>query len=146
VCGRDWGSGAVCQFCSQVDGLPSGIHLSSPARRFGAYLLDLIVATFTLYIGWLIWAIIVWSRGQSPGKQILGMRCVKLGTGTKATWGTMFVRDFVCKGLLFGILAVFTFGIGLILYFWLTWDSKNQELWDKMVGTIVVDDPNKLLA
>jgi len=33
----------------------------------------------------------------------------------------------------------------LLLYFWLTWDDKNQKLWDKMVGTVVVDDPQDLL-
>ena len=39
-----------------------------------------------------------------------------------------------------------TFGLGLILYFWLTWDDKNRELWDKMINTVVVDDPDDALA
>jgi hypothetical protein len=29
----------------------------------------------------------------------------------------------------------------LILELWLIWDRDNQELWDKVVGTVVVDDP-----
>ena len=58
----------------------------------------------------------------------------------------MFVRDFLCKGLLMSIIVSVTFGLGLILYFWLTWDDKNQELWDKMVNTVVVEDPDGRLA
>ena len=56
----------------------------------------------------------------------------------------MFIRDFLCKGL-FWLIATITL-IGSLLYLWLVWDSKNQELWDKMVNTIVVDDPEKVLA
>ena len=54
-------------------------------------------------------------------------------------------RDFLLKFILFGIIVSITFGIGLITYFWLLWDAKRQELWDKMVGTIVVDDRQGLL-
>jgi hypothetical protein len=28
----------------------------------------------------------------------------------------------------------------------MAWDKRNQELWDKVVDTIVVDDPQKTLA
>ena len=73
------------------------------------------------------------------------MRTVKLSTGRRASWGIMFVRDFLLKFILFGIIVSITFGIGLITYFWLLWDAKRQELWDKMVGTIVVDDRQGLL-
>jgi hypothetical protein len=33
--------------------------------------------------------------------------------------------------------------VGMLAYFWLVWDVDNQELWDKVMGTIVVDDPLK---
>jgi uncharacterized RDD family membrane protein YckC len=146
-CGREWGPGIACQFCHQVEGLPTGVQLSSAGRRLGAYLLDLVLAIVTLFIGWFIWLLIVWARGQTPGKQVLGMRVVRLREGRKAGWGLMFVRDFLLKGLLFGtIIVTVTLGLGLILNFWLLWDKKNQELWDKLANTIVVDDPNKALA
>ena len=35
--------------------------------------------------------------------------------------------------------------LGNIFYFWLLWDSERQELWDKMVDTVVVNDPGDLL-
>jgi hypothetical protein len=53
----------------------------------------------------------------------------------------MFVREAIAKPLM-GILAGFTLGIA---YFWLVWDSRNQELWDKVVGTVIVNDPQKQL-
>jgi uncharacterized RDD family membrane protein YckC len=110
--------------------------MSSGARRFGGYLLSAVLAIVTLGIGYLIWALAIYGRGQTPAKQLLGMRVVKLQTGQRASWGTMFLRDWVC-------ITVVTFLSAFLLYiplFWLLWDKKNQELWDKMVGTIVVND------
>jgi uncharacterized RDD family membrane protein YckC len=144
-CGRSWGPGIACQHCDQVEGLPIGILLTSPGRRLGAYALDVLLLVVTLVIGWLVWSLIVWGRGQTPGKQLIGLRCVKEREKTSATWGTMFLREVVCKGLLFAVITTFTFGIGYVLYFMLLWDKKNQELWDKMAGTIVVDDPQGIL-
>jgi uncharacterized RDD family membrane protein YckC len=90
-----------------------------------------------LFVGWLIWSFIVYSWGQTPAKQVLGMRVVNLRQGQHASWGRMFLREWIAKPTA-GILCILTFGIG---YFWLVWDSRKQELWDKMVGTIVVNDP-----
>ena len=120
--------------------------LSSVGKRFGEYCLDVALAIVTLGIGWLIWTLIILGRGQTPAKQILDMRVVNAETGQVPGWGMMFVREFLLKGLLMGIVVSVTFGLGLILYFWLTWDDRNQELWDKMVGTVVVEDPDGRLA
>jgi RDD family len=141
-CGRQWGGGISCQFCDQVEGLPSGVHLSSPARRFGGYVLEAVLSTVTLGIGWLIWAFVVFGRGQTPAKQMLGMRVVTLRTGEKATWGRMFVRELIAKPLV-AMLSLVTLGIA---NFWLVWDGRNQELWDKVVATIVVNDRDKQLV
>ena len=29
---------------------------------------------------------------------------------------------------------------------WLLWDKDKQQLWDKLAGTVVVDDPDKQLG
>jgi len=63
----------------------------------------------TLGIGWLIWALVVFGRGQTPAKQVLKMRVVTLRTGEKATWGRMFVREIVAKPLV-GVLSLVTLG------------------------------------
>ena len=105
--------------------------------------MEFLLLVITLVIGYLIWTLIVFKDGQTPGKQVLKMRVVKLRTLRKASWGTMFLREFIAKPIV-EVLSWVTF---YIPYFWLLWDAKNQELWDKMVGTIVVDDRhNQLLA
>jgi uncharacterized RDD family membrane protein YckC len=135
-CNREFGQGMACQFCSQLTGMPSGVRLSSVGRRFGAYLLDGLLAIVTLGIGWMIWSLIVWGQGYTPGKQLMKMKAVKLDTGESATWGTMFLREFVGKGIIGAIAIPITLGI---LAFMLLWDSKRQQVWDKVAGTVIVD-------
>jgi uncharacterized RDD family membrane protein YckC len=125
-------------------GLPASVKLSSPLRRLGAYLLDILLAIVTLLIGWLIWSLIVWGRGQTPGKQLLNMRVIREDTHSVVSWGRMALRELVCKGII-GFVAGATL-IGFVLYLWLLWDDENQELWDKMATTLVVDDPQRVLA
>lgn len=122
-----------------IQAWPDDIVLSSPGRRLGAFLLDTVLLFVTLFIGWAVWSLIVWGRGQTPGKQILNMRVVHSRDGACATWWRMAFREVICKTII-RIVAFVLFGIGLILYFWLLWDGENQELWDKMASTLVVDD------
>lgn len=129
----------MCQFCEQVEGLPVGVHLSSPGRRLGAHLLEGVLFVFTLGIGYLVWTLISFARGQTPAKQLLGMRTVSVRSARTASWGTMFVREFIAKTVIW-FASWFTLGL---VNLWLVWDKSNQELWDKMVGTIVVDDRDK---
>jgi uncharacterized RDD family membrane protein YckC len=137
-CGRHWGDGVACQFCDQISGMPEGVKLASVGIRFGGYLLEAVLFIVTLVIGWIVWSLIVWGRGQTPAKQLLGMYCVKLARGERATWGAMLVREFVGKGLIMGALGLVTFGIApLILNFRLIWNKNRQELWDSVAGTVV---------
>ena len=123
-------------------GIPAGMELSSVGKRLGGYLLDVLLVIVTLVIGWIVWSLIVWARGQTPGKQLLKMRCVRLSTGRRATWGTMALREFVGKYLIMSLISAVTVGIGpIVLYFMLLWTQKRQELWDFIANTIVVDDP-----
>lgn len=120
----------------------NGAYLSSNGKRFGAYCLDLVLMTVTLGIGWLIWSLVVWSKGQTPGKSLLGMRCVRLDTGRSATWGTMALREVVGKG----IIGSVTFGITTLVSAFMILGASHQGIWDKIAATVVVDDPqNRLL-
>lgn len=138
--GRTWGNARACQFCRQVDGAPIGVRVSSPGKRLAAYVLDFIICVLTRGIGWVIWTIIVAAKGQSPGKQILGMKVVHLSDSGAASWGRMFLREMIAKAVI-AIGVFITFGLGAIVYFWLLWDKDDQQLWDKMVNTVVVNDP-----
>ena len=140
-CGRPWGDGCGCQFCGQMYGCPPGVILSSSMKRLGAHLLDGILCLVTCVIGWLVWSLVVYANGQTPAKQLLGMRVVNMTAGVRAGWGRMFVREHLVK-LLIGLFL----GWLVIPYFWLLWDKNRQELWDKMLDTVVVDDPNGLVT
>lgn len=145
-CSQAWTGSQSCGFCGQVWGLPNGIVLSSAGRRFGGYLLEGLLVVCTLVIGWFIWTLIVWAQGQTPAKQLLGMRVVRLDTRAYAGWGRMFLRDFVGKGIVW-LVGVALFAIGAVIAdCWLLWDKDKQELWDKLAGTVVVNDPDKQLA
>jgi uncharacterized RDD family membrane protein YckC len=122
--------------------------LASKGRRFGAYLLEIPLTIVTLGIGYLIWMLIVWSRGQTPAKQLLKMRVVRLEKRRAAHWGWMALRNFVLA-MLIGIPLELIFpGLSIL---WLLANaiallvnSRNQALWDMIVKTVVVHDPNYL--
>jgi uncharacterized RDD family membrane protein YckC len=117
----------------------TGLPISSAGKRFGAYLLEALLLLVTLGIGWLIWSLIVWASGQTPAKSLLGMRCVRLDTRRSATWGTMFLREFVGKGVLGG----FTFGLTTIVSaFMILIGDAHEGIWDKLASTVVIDDPD----
>jgi uncharacterized RDD family membrane protein YckC len=123
--------------------LPDSVRLTSAWGRLGGNLLEGLLAVVTLFVGWIIWSAIVWGRGQTPAKQLLGKRVLLRDSLTPAGRGRMCVREVLCKGLI-GFLSNLTF-VGFVVYFWLLWDSDRQELWDKMVGTVVVNDPENAL-
>ena len=121
--------------------------LASGGRRLGALALELLLAIVTLLIGWLIWSLIVYSRGQSPAKQVLKMRVIRLESRQAAGWGWMALRDLVLKAmatfflagvLLLGIIWLIANGIALLT------NDRSQTLWDKMLKTVVIHDPHNL--
>jgi len=118
------------------------LQTASPMRRLGGALLDGLLQVLTLWIGWLIWALIVAERGQTPGKQLLGMYMMRSG-GTRAGGAFhYFFRDGVVKGVLFTLLTLVTLGIvGLLAALWCLWDKNHQCLWDKVAGTYVAHSP-----
>ena len=91
-------------------------------------------------LGYIVWWLFALRRGQTPGKQIVGIRVIK-DDGEPSGWGYTFLREFVIKFLLLGTLSGPTYGIArLVDYLWPLWDraEKMQTLHDKMLGTIVV--------
>ena len=98
------------------------------------------LAVLVVLIGYIIWWLFALGRGQTPGKQIVGIRVIK-DNGEPSGWGYTFLREFVIKALLVGFLSDATFGIArLVDYLWPLWDraEKMQTLHDKLLGTLVV--------
>ena len=127
------------------------LQLASFQHRLGAYALDVGLAILTLGIGWIIWSLVVWGKGQTPAKQILKIRVYAAEGRRPATWGHMAVREFLLMfaiGLGIGLLNLVTFGfIGtLALIAWyvleIVWYfTKGQRtLRDYLVKTLVVNE------
>jgi len=93
----------------------------------------------TLGIGWMIWAAITAGKGQTPAKQLLKIRVVDATSGTPIGFGRMFFMRGLVAGFVAGFAIFFTLGI---LLFMPLWDKRNQNIWDKVSGTLVVTDPN----
>lgn len=138
---EDVGEGRFCRWCNQLLIGPQGVRAASHLRRIGAWLLEPILIVITLFIGYLIW-FLIFSRknGQTPGKQLVGIRAVKTD-GSPLGWGMTFVREILVKWIGLSLLAVCTLGVATIVdYLWPFFDRDNQALHDKIAGTLVVDD------
>jgi len=78
-------------------------------------------------------------NGQTPGKQILGIRVVRQG-GERMDFGWSLLRELIVKGLLIGMIGSFFLSIPIVLdYLWPLWDEQNRALHDMIVSTRVVD-------
>ncbi len=115
----------------------SGDRLVGPGARLGAVLLDVLLATVTLWIGWFIWTLITWSDGQTPAKKLLGHVVVDANTGQQFDWGRMALREFVIKGLLGGLLNMITFSIYFLVDSFMVFGNRYQTLHDKMSTSVV---------
>ena len=131
-------------YMDQLSGLvlPNGVQLASVGRRIGAYFLAIPLAIVTLGIGYVIWGLVVWGRGQTPAQQVLGMRCWKTDTGRVATWGTMALREIV-GSIAEGILSIISQLVSFIL---MLTRNDRQCIHDLVASTVVLHDPNKVLG
>lgn len=126
----------------QAAGLfPPGVELASTGRRIGGFFMEILLAIVTLGIGYFIWSLIVWARGQTPGKQVLKMRCYRVENQRVANWGWMLLRQVVG-----GIIYEFTFYIAFIVSgFMLVGRSDRRTIQDFIAGTVVLYDPNGVI-
>jgi uncharacterized RDD family membrane protein YckC len=121
--------------------LPEGTELASVGRRIGQYFMDLLLMIVTLAIGYLVWMLIVWGRGQTPGMQVLHMRCLRPQDGRVAHWGWMCLRQLVggfVEGLFFGIVF-------LVSSIMMITSRDRKAIHDHIAGTVVLYDPNDVL-
>jgi uncharacterized RDD family membrane protein YckC len=122
--------------------LPQGTTLASSGRRIGAFFLAIPLSIVTLFIGYIIWGLIAWSKGTSPALQVLGMRVWRPETQTRASFGYMALRDIVGR-IVDGILSIIT---ELISFIFMLSRPDRKTLHDLIAGTVVVHDPNKVLG
>jgi uncharacterized RDD family membrane protein YckC len=121
--------------------LPQGVQLASHGRRIGAYFLAIPLAIVTLVIGYIIWGLIIWSRGQTPALQVLGMRCWLPETRRVPGFWRMALREIIGR-IVDSILGIFTELTSFILFLA---TRERKALHDYVAGTVVLYDPNKVL-
>jgi uncharacterized RDD family membrane protein YckC len=138
------GAGPPGLYLDQASGLmlPHGVVLAGVGRRIGAYFLAIPLAIVTLGLGYVIWGLIVWGRGQTPTFQVLGMRCWRPETGRVASWWWMALREIVGR-FLEGILAIISALVSFIL---MLTSKERKSLHDMIAGTVVLHDPNNVLT
>ena len=146
-----------CNLCHTNVVNPSLGKLASPGKRLGAWLLDLVIpvvafiliftvaglggATGTeagagigallglaLILAYIVWALMLFARGTTPGKNLLGMSGIK-EDGTAADFGTMLIREWIGKWISGLILA--------LGFLWILFDKDNQGWHDKLMSTYV---------
>ncbi len=121
--------------------LPDGVELASIGRRIAAWFLAIPLAILTLGIGYIIWGLIVWGRGQTPALQVLGMRCWRPETQRTASWGWMALREVVGR-IVEGLLTIITLLLSFIL---MCTGKERKTIHDHIAGTVVLYDPNHVL-
>lgn len=113
------------------------VEFASPWLRLGCALLESLLVVVTLFIGWLIWGAVLAGEGRTPAKKLLGLRVIRTDSGRPASWPWMvFMRGFVASWVA-QLAIVFTVGVLLFMPFW---DRRNQNVWDKVSGCVVVHD------
>ena len=67
----------------------------SPTRRFTAWVLEIVLISGTAFLGWLIWSLVTWSKGQTPAQNLLRIISINETTGAPAKRPQMFIRFFL---------------------------------------------------
>lgn len=100
---------------------------------FGGPMLVLAIAVYLAAIVVAIWNVVFrrGRKGRSIGKSALGTILLKEETGRPLSAGMTFVRQ----------LAHVLDGFLYLGYLWPLWEKKRQTFADKIVGTVVLDQP-----
>ena len=103
----------------------------------------------TLGIGWLIWSVFTFEKGQTPAKRLLKMRVVRLDRHKAAGMGWTALRELILKMLLPLLFVFHWLPFLLLLAVWLAANlahlvakQRGQTLWDRMLKTLVINDPH----
>lgn len=148
-----------CGICHSYASSPDVGRLASPGKRLGAYVLDGIIPVIALFLffvvagigagsategsvgpgallgamlllAYLLWALVLFARGTTPGKTLLHMRVIK-EDGSRAGFLTMLLREWVGKTISAAVLS--------LGFLWILIDKEHQGWHDKLMSTFVVE-------
>lgn len=115
----------------------AGVPLVPPGGRLSALLLDVGLAVITLGAGWLVWSLITWRAGQTPGKRLMGHVVADASTGVPLNWGRMALREIVVRALLGAVLGLATASVFLLADASMVFSDGHRTLHDRLAGSIV---------
>src|SRR4051794_32314530 len=72
---------------------PPPAPLASAWIRIEEAVVEVLLFVCTLGIGWLVWWIVAWGRGDSPAKQVLALRVVRASDRQLPGFGKMALRE-----------------------------------------------------
>lgn len=116
----------------------AGEPLATPAVRLGAFLLEMLFIVVTLGIGWIVWSLVAWGKGTTPGHQVVRLYIVDDKSGKTATWGHTALREFVMKGLVGLFISGITFGIYWVVDSLFVVRADRKTIHDMLSSTVVV--------
>jgi uncharacterized RDD family membrane protein YckC len=108
--------------------IPVALAGSSALADLAAALLGFEILVLPFAYQWLM----IGACGQTLGKMTVGVRVVRASDGSR--FGYLVSLGRVAS---IWLLSIFTLPL-LLAYLWPLWDARNQTLYDKMAGTVVV--------
>ena len=106
--------------------------------RFWATVLDVILMIVTLFVGWLVWSVVLYAQSTSPAKKMLGLQIVDAKTGAPATIQQMLLREVLGKFALGSITSGITGFISAVL---ILASPTRQGVHDYIAKTTVIRKP-----
>ena len=139
---------------------------ASIQHRLGGKAVDFAMYSVTFGIGWIIWSLVVWGQGQTPGKQIVKLRVYNKANFNRVTWGHMAIREFGLPATLsivfwltlmlsagglsnasdayVGVFVLIASAIFLVDVFWIFKDDAKNRLVDVICKTDVLNESPRL--
>jgi hypothetical protein len=139
---------------------------ASIQHRLGGKAVDVAMYSVTFGIGWIIWSLVVWGQGQTPGKQIVKLRVYNKINFNRVTWGHMAIREFGLPATLsivfwltlmlsagglanasdayVGVFVLIASAIFLVDVFWIFKDDAKNRLVDVICKTDVLNESPRL--
>ena len=111
---------------------------AGPMRRVAAHLIEVVIwgfiyAYWYVAIAYVVWLVFALMRGQTPGKQLLGLVAVR-PDGTRFGWLRMLIREIFKQ-----IYWVLTLGLGMIIdVMLLALSDDSRTVADRVTGSTIV--------
>ena len=107
-------------------------------RRVAAHLIEVVIWGFIavywfIVIPYIVWLVFALMRGQTPGKQLLGLVAVR-SDGSRFRWGRMLVRETFKE-----VYWVLTLGLGIVIdIMLLVLSDEPRTVADRVMGSTIV--------